>query len=298
MDIRQLEYFLAVVDNGGINKAAKVLYLAQPSLSQAIRGLERDVGTPLFLRVGRGVVLTEAGRALVEPARQVVRGLEVARASIESVHQLASGRVAIAAMPSPTVEPLSSMIAGFTQRYPGVSVTIKNAPIPGAVIDMVRDGVAELGLLSAWEPPTASQVRIEPIEEQRFVLVCPPDSPFTAQETVPRQRLGGQRLIVGEHGTGIRRLVEEMRADGIEAEIVVETEHREAVLPLVLKGIGIGILAEAWRPLAERAGAVVCELAPPASLELFIVARQGWLSPAAEAFLADALPTPAEEEQG
>ncbi|HEY1174767.1 MAG TPA: LysR family transcriptional regulator, partial [Phytomonospora sp.] len=122
MDVRQLEYFLAVVDNGGFNRAARTLFLAQPSLSQAIRTLERDLGGRLFHRIGRRVVLTEAGEALVEPARRAVRALAVARASVDAVRGLRSGEVTIASMPSPAVEPLSSMILAYTERHPAVRV--------------------------------------------------------------------------------------------------------------------------------------------------------------------------------
>ncbi|MGP4095034.1 LysR family transcriptional regulator [Nonomuraea sp. KM90] len=285
MDVRQLEYFLAVVDHGGFNKGAKALFMAQPSLSQAIRILEKDLGSQLFHRIGRRVVLTDAGRALIEPARQVVRSLAAARASVAAVQGMVCGSVAIASMPSPAVEPLSSMIDHFRDRHPGVEVAIRNAPVPQAVIELVRTGVTELGLLSAWEPPVAVDVELYPVEEQRFVLVAPPDGPFEPARSLPRERLAGQRLIVGEHGTGLRRLVEEIRASGVELSIAVESEHREAFLPLVLKGVGIGVLAEAWRTLAERAGALVFDLDPPASLHLALVSRKGWLTPAAAEFL-------------
>jgi DNA-binding transcriptional LysR family regulator len=289
MDVRKLEYFLAVVDHGGFNRAAKALYVAQPSLSQAIRALERDLGGPLFHRVGRRVVLTDAGRALIEPARQVVRSVDAARASVASVHGMLGGGVGIASMPSPAVEPLSSMISAFSGKHPRVRVVIANAPVPGSVIELVRTGVTELGLLSAWEPPAVAEVAVYPVEEQRFVLVAPPDTSLGPGPVLPRERLAGQRLIVGEPGTGLRRLVEEIRAAGIEVTIAVESEHREAFLPLVLKGVGVAVLAEAWRSLALRAGARVFDLDPPASLHLALVSRKGWLSPAAAEFLDIAL---------
>ncbi len=288
VDVRQLEYFLAVVDHGGFSKGARALFMAQPSLSQAIKALEKDLGSLLFHRVGRRVVLTDAGRALIEPARQVVRSMEVARASVAAVEGMVRGSVAIAAMPSPAVEPLSSMIDRFRRLHPDVRVVVRDAPVPQAVIESVRTGVTELGLLSAWELPTVSDVRLHPVEEQRFVLVAAPGGPFEPARTLPRERLAGQRLIVGEHGTGLRRLVEEIRASGVEVSIAVESEHRESFLPLVLKGVGVGVLAEAWRTLAERAGALVFDLDPPASLHLAMVSRQSWLTPAATAFLATA----------
>ena len=83
MDIRQLKFFLAVVDHNGISRAAEHLMVAQPSLSQAIATFERELGMPLFHRIGRGVVLSEAGTALVGPARVVLRDLDEAKAIMQ-----------------------------------------------------------------------------------------------------------------------------------------------------------------------------------------------------------------------
>jgi DNA-binding transcriptional LysR family regulator len=290
MDARQLEYFLAVVDNGSFNRAAAALHLAQPSLSQAIRTLERDLGSLLFHRIGRRVVLTEAGTALIEPARQVLHGLELARASVACVEGVHTGSVGITAMPSPAVEPLTSMIQRFRQRYPGVEVTIRAAATAHAVLLKVRTGETELGLLSARDWPAISDVALHSVEKQKFVLVTAPDGPFEPGRPVPRERLAGQRLIVGERGTGIRELVEDVRASGVDVTIAVESEHREPILPLVLKGVGIAILAESWTRLARRAGATVLDLDPPARLHVALVTRKKGLTPAARAFLAEAIP--------
>jgi DNA-binding transcriptional LysR family regulator len=288
MDARQLEYFLAVVDNGGVRRAAEALYVAQPSLSQAIRALERDLGTDLFHRVGRRLVLTQAGEALVEPARQVVRGLAAARAGVESVAGLDTGRVDVAAMPSQAVGPLSGMIRRFADRHPGMSVSVRAAFTVTDVLDLVRTGVTELGLAAGPEPITATGVRLTPLGTQRFVLITGPDGPYEGP-TVRREQLAGQRLIVGQPGTGMRRLVDDIRAAGVELTAVVETEHREAILPLVLGGVGITVLADSWAPLARQAGARVYDLEPAAHLHLSLVTRQGDLTPPATAFLAAAL---------
>ena len=85
MDARQLKYFLAVVDAQELGTAAEQLYIAQPSLSQAIAALERELGVVLFHRVGRGVVLSDAGQRLIEPARQVIRDLATAQATIDTL---------------------------------------------------------------------------------------------------------------------------------------------------------------------------------------------------------------------
>jgi len=285
MDVRKLGYFLAVVDHGGFNRAATALYVAQPSLSQAIRALERDLGTELFHRVGKRVVLTEAGRALIEPARQVVRGLDLARASVGAVSGLAAGRVEIAVTPSQAVEPLTAMIDNFTRRHPAVSVTVRAAFSAGAVIEMVRTGVTELGLLASITEPAATCVDIHPHGRQRFVLATAPDGPFPPGQPVRREALAGRRLIAGQTGTGMRDYVEGLRTDGIDVTIAVESEHREAILPLVLAGAGVAVLADAWSGLAERAGALVLDLEPAAYLHIALVSRRDGLSPAAREFL-------------
>ncbi|MEU6819084.1 LysR family transcriptional regulator [Streptomyces atriruber] len=286
MDVRQLEYFLAIVDHGGFNRAASALYLSQPSLSQAVRALERDLGSSLFHRIGRRAVLTEAGTALIEPARAAVRSLETARASVAAVHELREGRLDIAAMPSQAVEPLTTMVRGFSDRYPGVSVNIRAAFTSRDVIDMVRTGAAELGLLATAGPLADKEVVSHDVGEQRFVLVTPPDGPFPAGRPVACEELAGHRLIVGQRGTGMRAYVDGLRERGIDFSIAAETEHRVAILPLVLAGVGLAVVTESWRTTAERAGALVLDIEPRTTLRIALVSRRAEQSPAARTFLA------------
>ncbi|MFE2678579.1 LysR family transcriptional regulator [Streptomyces hygroscopicus] len=292
MDIRQLEYFLAIVDHGGFNRAASALYVSQPALSQTIRGLERDLGGELFHRIGRRAVLTEAGEALIEPARAAVRSLETARASVAAVHELRAGRLDIAAMPSQAVEPLTTMIRGFSARYPGVCVVIKAAFTSRDVVDMVRTGAVELGLLATSGPLPDKEVASYPVGEQRFVLVTPPGGAFADRRSVRCEEIAGQRLIVGQPGTGMRGYVEGLRERGIAFTIAAETEHRVALLPLVLAGVGLAVVTESWRAMAERAGARVLTIEPETTLAIGLISRRTGLSPAARAFVTTALADP------
>jgi DNA-binding transcriptional LysR family regulator len=193
MDVRQLQYFLAIVDRGGFNRAASALYVSQPSLSQAVRALERDLGSELFHRIGRRAVLTEAGRALIEPAREAVRSLETARASVAAVHELREGRLDVASMPSQAVEPLTSLVSAFSHRYPGVSVAIKAAFTSRDVIDMVRTGAVELGLLASTGPVSDKEVVSHALKGQSSsastphtpTTTCPGGASGTARGSVP-----------------------------------------------------------------------------------------------------------------
>ncbi|GAA0980515.1 LysR substrate-binding domain-containing protein [Acrocarpospora macrocephala] len=285
MDFRQLERFLAVVDHGGFHRAAEALYVAQPSLSQSIKQLERELGDALFHRVGRGVVLTEAGRALVEPARAVVHTLRLAIESVEAVHGLRTGRLEITAMPSQAIAPLAGVISRFTAEYPGVRVVVRAGATADQVVEAVRTGRTELGLLAGVRLPQRPGVGLHPVARQRFVVVTSAGGPFPAGARVGPDDLSGLRVIAGQTGTGMRAVVDELIRSGVELTIAVETEHREAILPLVLARSGIAVLADSWRETAERAGAVVVDLDPPVHLEVAYVSHAGGLGPAARMFL-------------
>jgi DNA-binding transcriptional LysR family regulator len=285
MNIRQLEYFLAIVDHGGFNRAASALYVSQPALSQTVRSLEHNLGTDLFHRIGKRAVLTGAGMALIEPARAAVRSMETARASVDAVQELRTGRLDIAAMPSPAVEPLTPMIRDFSSRHPGVHVCVRAAFTPQDVIDMVRTGIGELGLLTTPDPLPQKEVLSHPIGVQRFVLLAPPGSPFPAGRPVACEQLSGQRLIIVQRGTAGRAYVDTLREHGVDFTVAVETEHRVSVVPLVLAGVGLAVVTDSWRSTAEQAGAMVLDLEPNTALRIALISRRTPLSPAARTFL-------------
>jgi DNA-binding transcriptional LysR family regulator len=290
VDARQLEYFLAVTDNGSFNRAAAALHLAQPSLSEAIRALERDLGVLLFNRIGRRIELTEAGRAMIEPARQVMRDLETARATAESVKGVRTGRLEIASMPSPAVQPLSAMIGTYLHRYPGMRVDIRAVQTADEVARQVRTGAAEIGLAGTAGELRSGGVQVYPVARHRFVLLAPPSGPPHGGPVVSLEDLAGLTAVVAPCGTRARELIEELRRRDVPVRIGVETAHREAVLPLVLQGAGVAIMTEAWADLARDAGARVLDLEPEQYLHIWLLCRRAPLTPGAHAFLDCALP--------
>lgn len=285
MDVRQLGYFLAVVDHRGFGRAAEQIHVAQPSLSQAIANLERELGVPLFHRVGRGVVLSDAGRQLVEPARQVLRDLDVAKAMAQSVGEVRTGRLDLVSMPSPGIEPLTAMLTRFARRYPGITVDVAAAFTPEQVVETVRSGVAEVGLLGSAGSLAVTDVHVLPIEDQPLILISPPDHDLPAGDVVHRDDLGGRRMIVSQRGSMMRQLVDDVLAGGIDVHIAAEIAHRTSILPLVLAGFGHAVMPSSWTRLAERAGAAVHRIEPVSYLRVALVARPAGLTPAAQAFL-------------
>lgn len=286
MDVRQLRYFLAIVDQGSVHRAAQELFVAQPSVSQALRALERDLGADLFHRTGRKLVLTPAGERLIDPAREVLRGVELARATVEAVDGLRAGRLVIVAMPSQAVSPLASMVSRFRVVYPLVEVVIRAAGTPVEVVTALRGGSAELGVLATPAlGPELAGCTVHPLQTQAFVLVAALESDLPAVEPVPLDGLAGRRLVVGRQGTATRRVSDAIVRRSPGCRVAVEVEHREAVLPLVLARAGVAVLSESWRDLARAAGAAVRDLATDDVLKVCLVHRDGPVSPAAAAFL-------------
>lgn len=289
MDARALGYFLAVADNGSFNRAAASLHLAQPSLSQAIRNLEHELGVLLFHRVGRRIELTEAGRTMIEPARQVIRDLENARAVMDSVKGLRTGRLEIASMPSPAVQPLSTMIGAYLRRHPAMRVEVRAAQTAAEVARQVRSGAVEIGLAGTATELCLAGIDVHPLLRQRFVVLAPPGGRLQPGCAVTLAELAGLTAIVAPQGTRARQLVDELGERGVPVRIGVEAAHRGAVLPLVVQGTGVAIMTDAWADLARGAGALVLDLEPPQYLHISLLSRRAPLTSGAQTFLECAL---------
>jgi DNA-binding transcriptional LysR family regulator len=290
VDARQLQYFLAVVDEGGVHAAARTLFVSQPSISQSLRLLERDLQAALFSRTGRRLVLTAAGEALVAPAREVLHWMDLSRAHVDAVNGLRTGRLALATMPSQAVDPLPAVTSLFATRYPLVQILIKAAATPADVMSMVRSGVVDLGMMAVTEPTDVEGLVVHPVAQQRFIVVSSRSESLPARGPLTYAQLEGQRLIVGQPGTGMRRVSDQVIAANRATIAVVETEHREAILPMVLAGTGTAIVSEAWRDLARQAGLVTHDLVSDEQLDVSLVHRPVALTPAAHAFLLMTVP--------
>lgn len=286
MDIRQLRAIVTVVDHGGVTRAAAELHVAQPSLSQTIRALERELGVDLFHRVGRRLVLSAAGEALLGPARQVLRDVETAASSVAQVTGLVAGHLDLVAEPTLATDPVARLIGAFRVAFPGVTVRLAEPDNAAELALRVADGRSELGVAElplSVARAEGQALASEPLLVQDVLVVRPPGTPPGGDGVAD---LAGAPFVATPHGTSSRALVERALVGvGVTPLIAVETEQREALLPLVLAGAGSALLP---RPLAEQArrrGATVLELDPPLRRTIGLVRRTGNLSPAAHAFV-------------
>lgn len=291
MDLRQASYVVAVVDHGSFTAAAASIPVSQPALSQAIATLERELGAGLFHRIGRRVLLTAAGEAFVEPARRMLRDAAVARSAVADVAGLTGGHLEIVSLPTLVVEPLVDLVGRFRAAHPKVLVRIAEPEGSTDVVERVRSGASELGLgdgAVAVDDPTLEHDRLG---SQALLAVLPPGTALAAHRAIPIARLATFPLITAPRGTSTRRLLSDALRNDPDADpdIGVVTDHREAIVPLVMAGAGAAVLPEPIARAAERLGAVVRPLAPRIAREVVLVRRAGPLSPAAAAFRAIAL---------
>lgn len=284
MERKQLEYFLAIAAHGSFTGAAAGLRVAQPSLSYAIRALEKEIGVPVFRRLGRGVALTPTGEALLHPARQIVRDFAKLHTEALRVTELASGRLDIVAVTTLTVDPLASFVGEFRNRYPGVEINIVDPENSAAVVDAVRRGDSELGLTENDIP--AEGLEVLDLPEQEIFAVFPPDKRPRGRAPVPVRTFAEHDVVTTPAGTTTRSIIDALLSGtGAQVRVAVEVTHRAAIVPLVLAGAGASILPSRLAHDAAALGAAIAPLDPPATRHGVVVHPSGPLSPAAQAFV-------------
>ncbi|SEP07021.1 LysR family transcriptional regulator [Amycolatopsis saalfeldensis] len=293
MERRQLEYFVAIVEHGGFTHAAKALRVAQPSLSRAIAKLEHELDVELFHRVGRNAVLSSAGQLMADRARLVLRDLDAMRAAARAVGDGLVGRVDVAATSSSALEPVISIIAELRERHPGVLVSTSSALSAAEVVAMVLQGRCEAGVCGSAERPTGQGLVAHHLRDEEFLLVAPPGTRLGGDGTVAWEDLEGMRFVVTKPATAVRALFDRLAASVGEVSIAAEVGDRSVVLPMVLRGIGAGLMPDGWADLARRAGAEVYRFSPPERLPQWLVHRTGPITAATQAFLDTTLARPA-----
>jgi DNA-binding transcriptional LysR family regulator len=284
MELRQIEYVIAVIDEGGFTAGAEAAGVAQPSLSEGIRRLEAELGVRLFDRVGRSVLLTDAGRAFAGPARAVLRERRVLLDAVGAVRTLTTGALDLVALPTLAVDPLAALVGRFRTLHPGIVVRVAEPDDANALADSLADGHHEVGL--AELPARRDDLVAIPLARQEIVAVCPPGTKLPAPGRLPLRALVDMPLVATPTGTSTRDLLDRALATADVAPVTaVEIAQREAIAPLVLSGAGTSFLP---RPMAETLGAqgaVVARLVPALTRQIGLLHRPNPLTPAARTFV-------------
>ncbi len=244
-----LKVFLAVVQHGSFNKAAKALLMTQPAVSQRIRHLEQLLGVRLFERTLQGARLTPEGERLFRYAQAVHWLLLAAESHLSRPHPEASRRLLLGATPTVSFYCLPEWLHHFHQAYPNVVIHLQTGTTPQLVQQVVRH-MLPLALVEG-ELPENAPVTAVPLRALHFVIVAPDRAPWNTYRRLPLRALHSQPFITRPQGTQTRRWMEDLfqRLD-VAPRIVAELDSPEAIKHAVARGLGLSLLP---RCLLERA---------------------------------------------
>lgn len=277
---------MAVVEHGGLARAAERLYLSQATVSSSIRALERSLKVSLFHRTGRRLVPTSAGVELVPLARRVLDDVVAAQDAMRSAREVGGGALTVMCTPDMSGEAVASWAGGFTHKYPAVRLDISEVGSRHELVTAVADGQAELGF--TLESELRSDLHFVELGVQRLLLVRPRGHRPPRGGGVPLSEIGDLPLACRQAAPNEDDAVRTaLAAHGIDAVVGANVPSRAAQLAFVL---GSGF--QAFLPLrmcatALDAGACVVETDPLIESPFGVVHRSGVLAPAAQQFVHD-----------
>ncbi|MDJ0393490.1 LysR substrate-binding domain-containing protein [Rhodococcus sp. G-MC3] len=243
MELRQLEYFVAVAEEANFTRAAERVNISQSGISAQIRALEREVGAELVDRSSRVATLTVAGKAAVDHARAALQSAAALQRSIDEVNSLVRGRIDVGMVTACTVTPLFDALADFHTDYPGVDLALAEGN-SDELISRVRAGGLDMALVgTAAQTPEGMDSLV--IVREGLAACVPPGHPLAPATGVSLGEVCAYRVVCLPQGTGIRTVFDDACAvAGLVADIAMAASAPAAVADLAARGMGVGILSE------------------------------------------------------
>ncbi|TJY44287.1 LysR family transcriptional regulator [Cohnella pontilimi] len=287
MEFRQLQYAIQIAAERNFSRAAEKLHIAQPSLSQQISKLEKELGVLLFKRSTNSVELTHAGSVFVGKAQEIVDMTEQLRREMEDMADLRKGRLVVGSLQITGSHVLPNVLPAFRDAYPDIEVVLVEETTK-RLEQLTASGGTDVSLLSL--PLTEPSLAYRPIIEEEICLAVPPDHPLAAgsKKPVPLEDLRDEPFILLKKGQGFRAIATRLCSDaGFVPNVVFESGNIDTVQALVAAGMGIAfvprmIARSDWHGRSP----MFLSLAGRPTRTLVIAYRKGrYLSNAAEAFI-------------
>lgn len=244
MELRHLRYFVAVADEGHFTRAATRLGIGQPPLSLQIQQLERELGTALFKRLPRGVVLTDAGRAFAQDSRRILRDVEQASEHARRVASGEVGRIRVGMINSAPFHPLiPQVIREFRRRYPSVAFSLEERTTPGLVAAVRSDAVD----VAFVRPIHGSDdgLSVETVLDEDMLVALPAGHALARRAQIPLLALSIEPFVLFSRavGAGLHdEIVAACRVAGFSPRVVQEASQVTSIVNLVASGLGVSIL--------------------------------------------------------
>lgn len=243
MELRQLEYFVAVAEEANFTRAAARVHVSQSGISAQIRQLENDLGAPLFDRSTRVAALTVAGEAALAHARAALAAARAVRDAVDDVNQLVRGRLEVGMVTACTVTPLFDALSSFHRAHPGIDVSLREDN-SDRLVDDVRAGAVDLALVGVAGAEPAG-LHSFTVARERLVAAVPGNHPLVQLSSVTLADVCAYPLVTLPPGTGIRTVLDRGCADlNCRASIALQASAPDAVADLATRGLGVAILSE------------------------------------------------------
>ncbi|WP_308036641.1 LysR family transcriptional regulator [Actinoplanes sp. DH11] len=293
MELRHLEYFVAVAEERHFTRAAQRMRVAQSGLSASIRSLERELDAELFVRHTRRVELTDAGQALLTEAHRTLASAAAARNAVAAVRGLLRGSLSIGAEQCLGVIDMAPLVASFRRAHPGVEIRLGYAG-SGHLIDQVRLGRLDAGFV-ALPGSSPEGVRLLPLAAERMMLLCHPAHALADTESVSVDDLAGEEFVdfSGDWGArGVNDLA--FARAGADRRVAVEVNDVHTLLDFVHQGLGVALVPApvTRKPHAKGLHAAAVAGSVPEWRVAVALPEGRPPGPATEALLRLALPKP------
>ncbi|MFJ6724266.1 MULTISPECIES: LysR family transcriptional regulator [unclassified Streptomyces] len=270
IEARHLRVLRAVAATGSFSAAGRELGCTQPAVSQQMKALETSVGTPLLVRTGREMRLTQAGEALVRHAAGIIAGLTAAEEEVAAIAGLRAGRVRLVSFPSGSSTLVPTALAALRADHPGTRVSLEEAEPPESV-DKLRAGDCDVALAFRYtDAPGAEEwadLVVRPLLTDRLVALVPERHRLARARSLAIGELAGEAWIAGcPRCRG--QLVEVCEGAGFTPRIDFATDDYPAVAGLVGAGLGVAVLPQLAVESVRPRGAVAVTLEPAVRREI------------------------------
>jgi DNA-binding transcriptional LysR family regulator len=242
VDLHQLKIFHTAAHSGGFTHASRALRLSQSTISQHIKQLETSLGCQLFIRVGKRVLLTEAGQLLCEHCERILQDVKHAEMAIQDLNGLQRGKVRFGSGATTLIYQLPPVLEAFQTKHPNIELVI----VSDTTDQMVRDVLAHrLDLALVMMSGAENDLQIRPLHREELLIALPRRHPLTRKPALSVEDLRTLRFILYEKKTVMRSLVDGFFTRlGIEPQIAMVMENIEAIKSLVASGLGASVLPE------------------------------------------------------
>jgi LysR family cyn operon transcriptional activator len=240
MDLHQLRVFQSAIKSGGFTRAGEQLHLSQSTVSQHIKVLEDELGCSLFLRVGKRVLVTEAGNVLLQYAERIFRDLKNAEMAVREMNTLKRGTVRLGVGPTTLTYRLPRILRDYTRRFPQIELIVL-AGTTEFLLDAIRSQHIDLAIVMTSSPQPG--LKSTPLGREELVIVLNGKHPLARKRVLEPADLASLRFILYEKKTAMQTLIERyFESLGVSPRITMEVENNEAIKSLVRAGLGASIL--------------------------------------------------------